>query len=116
VFTQTIVKGFIILGCDNIEYAKAMSPLPISPCDKDSDDFLTPINKIIFPVHNDRFKKVYSIGEDALDIFECLVFSNRYYGVQLSEMVSLSSCASTFQRVRSHMGSDLANKVGEEDF
>jgi hypothetical protein len=58
---------------------------------------------------------VYTIDEDALDVFEYLVFPNRCHSLELSEPAGFSLCVSTFQRARSHTDSDLANKVGKED-
>jgi hypothetical protein len=52
----------------------------------DSDDLLAWSSKVISSVHNDTLKPVCPIGEDALGVFECLVFRDRYHALQLSEM------------------------------
>jgi hypothetical protein len=85
-----------------------------SPCDKDSDDFLMPVNGLFFSMLNETFKMFDSIEEERQKVFECLIFSDHCHSLQSSETTCPTSCVSTFQRARSLRDSGLMNNVGRE--
>jgi hypothetical protein len=90
------------------------SRLPISSCDKDSQDLLMSIYVVVTTMLNDIFKSFTPIKEDRLQVFKDQLVP---YLVKLSSTARNTRSlihASTFRITKSRTDSGLANKVGEE--